>query len=370
MSLTREGAGGAVGPGGGDASAANQVIENNSLASIDTKVTGLALDATLQTTNTRVGDLTEAAPATDTASSGLNGRLQRIAQRITSLIAALGSPFQAGGSIGNTAFGVNNAAGGSAVNVQDGGNSLTVDNANLDVALSTRLKPADTLAAVTSITNPVAVTNAGLTNLDVALSTRLKPADTLAAVTSITNPVAVTQSTSPWVVAGGKTPNAAGPGATNLGTLPAVATAVAPTYTEGNQVGLSTDLSGQVRISGTISASSSAAATEADPTYVEGTDNAFSQDLNGHLRTLPYGLVTDTPAVAATGTLQRLVLTSEGRLQVSSEAPPLEVVLQQQAAMLSAIYTELRVITEVLQRGLNINDDMDQVRTDTAYQIQ
>jgi hypothetical protein len=46
---------------------------------------------------------------------------------------------------------------------------------------------------LTSITNPVAVTNAGLTNLDVALSTRLKPADTLAgvttvgAVTSITN---------------------------------------------------------------------------------------------------------------------------------------------------------------------------------------
>lgn len=34
-----------------------------------------------------VGSLTEAAPASDTASSGLNGRLQRIAQRITSLIA-------------------------------------------------------------------------------------------------------------------------------------------------------------------------------------------------------------------------------------------------------------------------------------------
>lgn len=37
--------------------------------------------------DTKVGSLTEAAPATDTASSGLNGRLQRIAQRITSLIA-------------------------------------------------------------------------------------------------------------------------------------------------------------------------------------------------------------------------------------------------------------------------------------------
>lgn len=36
---------------------------------------------------TLIGSVTETAPATDTASSGLNGRLQRIAQRITSLIA-------------------------------------------------------------------------------------------------------------------------------------------------------------------------------------------------------------------------------------------------------------------------------------------
>jgi hypothetical protein len=35
------------------------------------------------------GSLTETAPASDTASSGLNGRLQRIAQNITSLIAAI-----------------------------------------------------------------------------------------------------------------------------------------------------------------------------------------------------------------------------------------------------------------------------------------
>lgn len=37
----------------------------------------------------QVGSVTETAPATDTASSGLNGRLQRIAQRLTSLIALL-----------------------------------------------------------------------------------------------------------------------------------------------------------------------------------------------------------------------------------------------------------------------------------------
>lgn len=37
----------------------------------------------------RTGIITETAPATDTASSGINGRLQRIAQRLTSLIALL-----------------------------------------------------------------------------------------------------------------------------------------------------------------------------------------------------------------------------------------------------------------------------------------
>lgn len=36
----------------------------------------------------QVGSLTETAPASDTASSGLNGRLQRIAQNITTLISA------------------------------------------------------------------------------------------------------------------------------------------------------------------------------------------------------------------------------------------------------------------------------------------
>lgn len=41
----------------------------------------------LDALETKTGSLTETAPASDTASSGLNGRLQRIAQRLTSLIA-------------------------------------------------------------------------------------------------------------------------------------------------------------------------------------------------------------------------------------------------------------------------------------------
>lgn len=73
-------------------------------------VTGVATATNQTAAATLTGAVNETAPATDTASSGLNGRLQRIAQRITSLITALGSPFQAGGSIGNTAFGINGVA--------------------------------------------------------------------------------------------------------------------------------------------------------------------------------------------------------------------------------------------------------------------
>lgn len=51
------------------------------------------------TLNTYVGALTETAPASDTASSGVNGRLQRIAQRITSLIALLPASLGAGGGL-------------------------------------------------------------------------------------------------------------------------------------------------------------------------------------------------------------------------------------------------------------------------------
>ena len=60
-------------------------------------VVGVGFDAVINTDpatgagqtagNTLIGPVTETAPASDTASSGLNGRLQRIAQRLTSLIA-------------------------------------------------------------------------------------------------------------------------------------------------------------------------------------------------------------------------------------------------------------------------------------------
>ena len=47
----------------------------------------------------QLGATAETAPASDTASSGLNGRLQRVAQRLTSLIALLPAALGAGGGL-------------------------------------------------------------------------------------------------------------------------------------------------------------------------------------------------------------------------------------------------------------------------------
>lgn len=59
-------------------------------ATLGSKADAASLAVTQSTEDkARIGSLTETAPATDTASSGLNGRLQRIAQRLTSLIALL-----------------------------------------------------------------------------------------------------------------------------------------------------------------------------------------------------------------------------------------------------------------------------------------
>ena len=72
-----------------------------------------SLPVALSTENVaQVGIVTETAPASDTASSGLNGRLQRIAQRITSLIALIPAALGANGG-----FKVEGVASGTAIPV-------------------------------------------------------------------------------------------------------------------------------------------------------------------------------------------------------------------------------------------------------------
>lgn len=58
-----------------------------------------SLPVVLSTDGTVIGPVNETAPASDTASSGLNGRLQRIAQRLTSIIALLPTALGTGGGL-------------------------------------------------------------------------------------------------------------------------------------------------------------------------------------------------------------------------------------------------------------------------------
>lgn len=64
-----------------------------------------------------------------------------------------------------------------------------------------------------------------------------------------------TANTTAWLVAGARTNNTAAPGAVNFGALTAIANAANPSWTEGNLVGLSTDLAGALRVGGSISCS-------------------------------------------------------------------------------------------------------------------
>lgn len=61
-------------------------------------------------------------------------------------------------------------------------------------------------------------------------------------------PVVIASDQGTLTVQGGKTNNNAAPGATNIGTLPVLANAANPTWTEGNQVALSANLSGALRV--------------------------------------------------------------------------------------------------------------------------
>lgn len=84
----------------------------------------------------QVGSLTETAPASDTASSGLNGRLQRIAQRLTSLIALF--PLSLGQKTMANSFAVTLASDQSAIPTTNTPSSVagTVSSAQITVGTS------------------------------------------------------------------------------------------------------------------------------------------------------------------------------------------------------------------------------------------
>ncbi len=143
------------------------------------------------------------------------------------------------------------------------------------------------------------------------------------ASTTITGTVAVTQSTSPWVVAGGLTNNNAAPSTNNVGVLPALANAAAPTFTEGDQTLLSVALTGHLRVgtktnnsaapaASTNVGSLGAVANAAGPLWTEGNQVLASTDLNGGQRiisaNIPEVTAAWTSATAGNTTLSLTIL--------------------------------------------------------------
>lgn len=86
------------GAGTGGSATQRVIVDSSQFSALGAGAMTASQSVTIATDDARIGPVNETAPATDTASSGLNGRLQRIAQRITSMIALL--PTALGGSGG------------------------------------------------------------------------------------------------------------------------------------------------------------------------------------------------------------------------------------------------------------------------------
>jgi hypothetical protein len=136
--------------------------------------------------------------------------------------ATLAGQTQPGVDIGDVT--VNNAAGAAAVNIQDGGNTITVDGT-------------------------VAVTSTDLTNLDVALSTRTKPSDQQHVIVD-----------------------------SSAATSAATATVDPPAYTEGVSEPLSQDLAGNARVK------PMALVSDTRESYLSGETQPMSLTSDGRLR--------------------------------------------------------------------------------------
>jgi fibronectin-binding autotransporter adhesin len=232
------------------------------------------------------------------------------------------------------------------------------------------------------VTQPVS--NAGLSNLDVALSTRLKPADTLtkvATVDTITNPVTVTGSVT---ASGTVTANQGTPAATasawphkitdgttiadvlNLGTQPTdtnnglvTVSAIHGHTTAGGGAyvdvkvtpsgSLAVDIaeSGTVTVTGTVTANQGGAPWSQNLTQVGG--SALTEGQKAMAASVPVVIASDQSAVPVSGTVA--VSAVAGTVAISAAALPLPANAAQES-------------------GGNLASLVTQGALDQAYQIQ
>jgi hypothetical protein len=188
------------------------------------------------------------------------------------------------------------------------------------------------------------VVQASITTLGQQLAAASVPVVLTAAQINTLTPlttVAVTQSTSPWIVASNLTHNGAAPSTANLGVLPALANASAPTFTEGRQVLLSTDLSGNLRttgtftgtitgsVTGTLTNNNAAPSTNnlgvlgflanaADPTFTEGDLVTGSATLSGYQRVILHAETTKVIGTINIAASQTVAVTNTGTFAVQA----------------------------------------------------
>lgn len=98
-----------------------------------------------------IGGLTEAAPATDTASSGLNGRLQRVAQRLTTLIGGVIGTTAPGTSASSDVLPVQGVTGGVPMSVSDQYTEYATAGASATTTMGATGAQGDYLAGVVII---------------------------------------------------------------------------------------------------------------------------------------------------------------------------------------------------------------------------
>jgi hypothetical protein len=131
----------------------------NNIAGTVSLPTGAATSAKQDAEAILVGAVTETAPATDTASSGLNGRLQRVAQRLTSMIALLPA-----------SLGQKTMANALAVSIASDQSAVPVSAASLPLPTGASTSAAQATAQ-TSLTNLETFTNRTPQNANVTDST-------------------------------------------------------------------------------------------------------------------------------------------------------------------------------------------------------
>lgn len=253
---------------------------NKTLTDIDTDLgtlhTDLGVLLTQSDFDTKTGSLTEAAPATDTASSGLNGRLQRIAQRITSLIAAT-----------------------LAISIADGSNIVEGAVADAIVAAGASGTLSAKLRRVTQ----------GLEDLKTTI--------VIAAGSNLIGKVGIDQTT---------------PGTTNKVT---VGTDVIHTIVDSTNIGKAED----------------------------------SVSVDGDTGVMSLGIRQDIPVsdTSATQDYQSFKTDAQGRMWVNSDV--LGNLLNNNGIILSQILVELKVITQILSQGLNVNDNPEMYRNDPILNV-